>query len=639
MKYRADIDGMRGVAVLFVLLCHFSFGLRGGYTGVDVFFVISGWLITSIVFRELEAGNFSPVKFMERRVRRLAPALLTMLAAVLVAGWFLIWPAQYREVGSSAVSVLTFSSNIFFWRKTGYFADSAQSQPLLHTWSLAVEEQYYLLFPFLCLMAFRWSGTRGIYKLIAIATLASLGASCYGTIYHRSAAFYLLPSRLWEMGAGGLAVLAQDRARQLITQYASWFSIVGAALLVFPALCYTEGTVFPGFAAIPSVVGTVLLLFAGVTECQPVVNRALAAAPLRFLGKISYSLYLWHWPILVILGSPSARTPSVAMRLGLFSTSVLIAILSWRWIEQPFRDLRLLPKRSQLFAVFGFACVLTIATGTAIVLTSGAEFRISPQLKAFQETTRRAPEWCHEHTAKDVPNGLLRLGKKNLPPGILVWGDSHAMSILPAIDLLCQDAEMGAVAATHSSTAPLIGYFVPEQYGLNEKSIEFSDAVLNYVSEERIEKVLLVSTWWYLDQIPESRQALLSTVKKLLSAGAQVYVLRTVPVFDNNVAEQLIQRSFMKLSIEHVGMTEQQYQQQTAFTGDLESELKNSGVIVLNPADQFPRSPSGLIAPYDSNGAFYYDAQHLSPYGAKSIGKVFNPLIAKMPDAVSEDPE
>lgn len=458
-------------------------------------------------------------------------------------------------------------------------------------------------------------------------TVAGLAIGCYGTIYHQSASFYLLPSRLWEMGAGGLAVLTAEQSAKWTQRYSGWCSAGGALLVLLPALCYDERTAFPGFAAIPPVCGAMLLLLSGTSSLLPFLNRLLAAAPLQFLGKISYSLYLWHWPVLVIYSSVSATSVSATARFILLCLSVALAAASWRWIEQPFRGHRLLPERRLLFAAFASITVLMVGAATAVVLTSGAEFRLSPQLKAFQETTRREPKWCQEHTAEDVPSGLLRLGSIRHNPRILVWGDSHAMSILPAIDSLCLESDVCAMAATHSSTAPLMGYFVREQYGLNERSLDFSDAVIKYVETEKLERVLLVSTWWFLKEFPESEQALLNTARALRTAGAEVYLLKTVPVFTNNVAEQLVNRSFLKLSLDSIGMTEKRYEEECSVSSSLESKLVELGVHVLNPADALPRSSSGLIAPYDSSGAYYYDSQHLSPYGALAIRKVFLPFV------------
>ncbi|WP_420587368.1 acyltransferase family protein [Ruegeria sp.] len=296
--YRPDIDGLRAVAVVPVVLHHAGFaGVPGGFVGVDIFFVISGFLITTILAREIRDGQFSILSFYERRARRILPALFVVLAACLAVGWFLLLPNQYGNLAVSVGATLLFASNIWFWMDAGdYFGHGIEFAPLLHTWSLAVEEQFYLFFPLL-LWALSRASMRVWIRVIVLISLVSLALSMYATTAHPVANFYLTPTRIWELGIGALlAVGAFPALRRPAAVEA--VALIGAVLIIGSILLISDHTPFPGITAIPPCLGAAFLIWAGMYG-RSMIARFLTLRPVVWIGLISYSLNLWHWPVLV----------------------------------------------------------------------------------------------------------------------------------------------------------------------------------------------------------------------------------------------------------------------------------------------------------------------------------------------------
>lgn len=293
LKYRADIDGLRAIAVLVVIFFHAGIpGFSGGFVGVDVFFVISGFLITSIIVNEIDEGKFSIARFYERRIRRIFPALFPVIVFTVVAGAFLYDFVSFKELGKSIVATTLFSSNIHFWHQAGYFDTESIRKPLLHTWSLAVEEQFYIVFPLLLLAINRFGKKLYLPWLLGIGLL-SLFASIYGIYSNPSVTFYMVPTRAWELLAG--SILALQRIPLLKSNsYRNLFSVTGFGLICYSVVCYTEATLFPGANALAPVIGASLIIYSGMEGGASTVKKFLSVKPLVSIGLISYSLYLWH---------------------------------------------------------------------------------------------------------------------------------------------------------------------------------------------------------------------------------------------------------------------------------------------------------------------------------------------------------
>jgi peptidoglycan/LPS O-acetylase OafA/YrhL len=390
IKYRPDIDGLRAVAVLSVLAYHIDVSrVRGGFVGVDVFFVISGYLISAIVFSEIAAGRFSVLSFYDRRIRRIFPALFCMLIVFSLIASFYLLPAEFVDYSKSLLAATTSVSNFYFWQHSGYF-NSPASNPLLHTWSLAVEEQFYILFPIFLVMIRRFFPTK-LRTGVVVLFLLSLAASAATVAFHPSTAFYMPYTRAWELLLGTILSLGMlPRLHNAVLR--NMATVTGIGLIFYSMLKYTDKTPFPGLTALVPCVGTMLIIGAG--EFGPsLVGRVLAWRPVVFVGLISYSLYLWHWPIIVLhtaglsINLSDVLPYSWAARLPGFRFDVMIELaapfvlgaLSWRFVERPFRSRPLRIARKPLFALSAFTMVALIAFSATVILAHGFTSRFTAQ--------------------------------------------------------------------------------------------------------------------------------------------------------------------------------------------------------------------------------------------------------------------
>ncbi len=474
MKHRPYIDGLRAVAVLPVLLFHAdigfgggiipSIGFRGGYVGVDIFFVISGYLITGLILKDLDAGQFSIVNFWERRVRRILPALAVVVFSCIIAGGFLFFPDDYQELGHSAYAQAMLLSNAYFWWNSGYFAAASDVKPLLHTWSLAVEEQFYLVFPFLLMVIYRYS-RKSLLRTILFTGAVSFILSVYGTYKYPSATFYFLPTRAWELLLG--AILAALPARRAPARWSMEILSWGGFFCIFYAvLFYKSDTRFPGMAALPPCLGAALIIWAnnGVLTS---FGQLLATRPVVFVGLISYSLYLWHWPLLVFYKYRVLEPSTISrnQRLCLLLLSFILAVLSWKFIETPFRKRKVFTNRAQIFTFAGVTTIMLISTGLAIQLLQGLPSRIPLEVQRYAAAGQDRVLALHRNLSlKDVLNeDFIELGSgdKKQPIRVLVWGDSHARAVLPVLDALCKEHSIRGLGATHVATAPIDRICIP----------------------------------------------------------------------------------------------------------------------------------------------------------------------------------
>ncbi|MGE3178208.1 MAG: acyltransferase family protein [Vicinamibacterales bacterium] len=481
--HRRDIDGLRGIAVLAVLLFHAEVpGFSGGYAGVDVFFVISGYLITDIITRQLDAETFSLAAFYERRARRILPALFVVTGCTLAAGWIALMPADYRDLAGAGAAAIGFVANLYYLDHLRYFAPAAELSPLVHTWSLAVEEQFYIGFPLVVLALTRWCPRRRTSVMAAAFALSFCGAGA--TVWRAPAdAFYLTHLRAWELLAGSLLAL-----RILEPPRRAWVreltAVAAGALILVPVAVYDRDTLFPGAAALAPVLGTAMVI--AVRDSR--VNRALMARPLVFAGLISYSLYLWHWPVLAFLRIWTGTLAlSAVATAGALATSCALAAASWALVEQPARHARL--RRPLVFrAAVGVAVVLLGATAV-IRATDGVPDRVAADLRrvaagADDFDTRRYS--CFLGHLPDAER--CRIGRGTHPDSLL-WGDSHAAALVPGLDGM----PGAAVFAGRDSCPPLLGV---DTFGRDTCSA-FNQRVLDWLdtSGADIRTVMLAARW------------------------------------------------------------------------------------------------------------------------------------------------
>jgi len=487
LPYRREIDGLRAVAVIPVILFHANFSqFSGGFVGVDVFFVISGYLITSILIDDLQAGTFSIVRFYERRARRILPALFLIMAASMIPASLFLLPSELRSFSDSIVAVTVFSSNFLFWMTSGYFDAASQNNPLLHTWSLAVEEQYYLLFPLFLAATWRF-GRRWFAAICALLAVASLCVAQYSSQVSSMFAFYLLPSRAWELLIGVLIAVHNAGARQIRLSHTTREvgGLLGALLIAFSVFVFDRHTPFPGVYALVPTVGTGLIILC--SDKSTVTGRILAHSLLVQIGLISYSLYLWHLPVLVFANHALLAWPGRIVSSLLIGLSFALAYISWKFVEVPFRNRRLISRR-QIFTFSACCMAAFITVGFVGHLMNGFEGRFSPSqiqfARAFENRVPTRHYFAREDILKkfrfecdfydvgrylagsptDEPKAAIARDcytrDRRLKKTVFIWGDSHAQQLyygvhinLPSNWQILQVASSGCDPSIHPDTS------------------------------------------------------------------------------------------------------------------------------------------------------------------------------------------
>ncbi|MCI4666095.1 MAG: acyltransferase [Neomegalonema sp.] len=561
MKYRADIDGLRAVSVLAVVFFHAQWSLfSGGFVGVDVFFVISGFLITRIIVAEIDAGNFSLVRFYERRIRRIAPALLFMAAFVIAFTLIFKTPKEARSFGESISFFGLMASNQFFLQERGYFDVARETFALLHTWSLAVEEQFYLVFPLLLAGLTAWVRPQRERIVLMLTALSFAGAayvvlSSIGDVAKNTdAAFYFAPLRAWELLVGSL--LAMRPLRELSPGKRQIFSALGLALILLAVFAFDKATPFPGPAALAPCIGAALLIIAGegARERSGVATRALSLRPMVFIGLASYSYYLWHWPLLSFAQYYAMRELTLFESLAVVAAAFAVAVLSLWFVERPFRGANGLLSRRGVFVVGLGSLVACILVGVALQSSKGWPQRFSPEVRAL--TTGDSAEFgvkkgCVNQRDRLSPEAreaifvrFCKVGDPSKTPEILLWGDSHAGSISPAFQAAAERMGTSVLVAWRAACAPVIGYVWPlVTTGAGCRA--HNEAVFASLPKLGIKKVLMFANWADLangfDRKPSKEFAaeletnLLKTIKALQAQGITVILGLQAPEYKDGV--------------------------------------------------------------------------------------------------------
>jgi len=550
MNYRPEIDGLRALAVLPVVLYHAGLPwLPGGFMGVDVFFVISGYLITTIIWGELQAGRFSIKRFYERRFRRIVPALLVVVAAVLVMAMMLALPIHITDTNKSAIAALLSVSNFWFWTQSGYFAPAVELMPLLHTWSLAVEEQFYLVFPLVLLAAsaLKLDARRWVLWSLPLLFLAALFLS-----YQKPAvAFYLLPARAWELALGaalGLGAIPAIPSHRVASMLAS----AGLLMLATGYLFGHSEMLFPGYVALLPCVGTALIIQFG--RAYHGIGSWLAWRPLVLLGLLSCPVYLWHWAVLVFARMAMASMVlSLPVAAGAVVVSLILAILSWRYVEQPFRGRRLPMKRG--LAIAGAGTFVILAAAGHGILKAGYPTRLvapAGQALAVQDDLDplRAP--CVGVNA----SAECRFGRGG-GGTFVVAGDSHAAAMRPAFESVPALQGMRGELWWRGECALLCGARIEPDADADECGAFKNAAILEIERRSDVKIVILSGRWpqYLLGTIPEQggsyrthlvsesrnsppsskgsttvfEKSLEDTVRRIVASGKEVVLVGTVP--------------------------------------------------------------------------------------------------------------
>lgn len=495
MKYRSDIDGLRTIAVLPVLFYHASLGFPGGFVGVDVFFVISGYLITLLIVSEISKGEFTILNFYERRARRIFPALFAMMAATLVAAAVIMIPLDLKDFGKSIMSTTLFAGNIWFYAKLGYFNEASELQPLLHTWSLGVEEQYYIVFPLILLALNRFGALKRVFAWVLALALVSFAAAVYMLPRNPEAAFYLPHLRAWELFIGSLLALATWRGvfRPYTTHLfvTNLLSLAGLAAIMWPVLTYGPETAFPGLAALPPCLGAALLIATG-NNPQSIGARLLSLRPMVFTGKLSYSLYLWHWPF-ISFAFYVAGPQGPIVGIGCLVVSSFVAYLSWRYIEQPFRNRAKVGRRA-IFASSIGAIVIMLSVGMLFLQTNGLPNRLDPDFQKLVKARKykHDRQECHRVTPERAARGDVCLrGADGKAASFVLIGDSHADALSPAIFGAARQLGISGYQYTAAGKVLLPG--VSRQGNPRPENVV---ALLSFLDERPEIGTLIITQYW-----------------------------------------------------------------------------------------------------------------------------------------------
>ncbi|MEM9631237.1 MAG: acyltransferase family protein [Pseudomonadota bacterium] len=538
MKYRADIDGLRTVAVVLVLVFHFDlFSLgKAGFIGVDVFFVISGFLITTIIRNDLESGRFHLGDFLYRRVRRLYPALLATLLLTMVAGWFLFLPHRYDELAAETLWSLLYVVNIYFWQNVNYFGLQAGSVPLLHMWSLAVEEQFYLFFPLCCIALWRWL-PQLLLPVVVLAMLASFALGLIFTPIKPEASFYLLPTRAWELLLGSILALTVH-GRTVQGQWLQIMGPVGLALIAASVFLYGPLTLVPGWFALLPTLGAIALILGGFALTAP-VTQLMASRPMVWIGKLSYPLYLVHWPIRIFLQEHTLEFTSSWRVLGFFLSFVLAAAIYYL-IEMPIRTGRFLSGRRLYLGLVAGMSFSTLAASGMILLHNGLPSRFAPEVTsilAFRKDTPDAFRRCNYMGASI--DQICGIGAPEVQREVLVIGDSHALALSGALDLWLSNEKRGGGLVYDHGCMPVMGAgrnrcqnYTESALALAERSTEVTEVVLVSIWRQALPSggKAFDGRWVPEEQVAEIFSARLQeTVARLEAAGKQVTIIE--PLF------------------------------------------------------------------------------------------------------------
>ncbi len=641
MQYRADIDGLRAIAVLSVVFYHF-FEPHGfnGYMGVDIFFVISGFLITSITQKDLNGNSFSLLNFYEKRIRRILPALTVVILFCAGVGMWLFFPTEGIPFSKSIIATSLFSSNMLFWSEAGYFDSSAFVKPLLHTWSLAIEEQFYILFPLFLMVLARCKGSYTLIRnVIACLILASLLADIMVLkFFNQQSAFYFMPLRAWELLCGGLLVYLPTLQNQKLSSQMSW---LGAFLLIAGFFIPIDTQDFPGYNALLPVIGTCLIIYSGIALHSLRVHRCLSHGFATFFGKISYSLYLWHWPFVVFATYYWITEISDFYKFSLISLCIFISYLSWRYVEQPFRHKSFIKSQRTILAAGISSIIVCIALGGGIYAfyKNTTHETTAPSLYSQYEQ--------YVYTAQDTgaSQAIKPFGIESpIDPTIAIWGDSHASAIFPALIPHTLKANTRGVLLT-----PKDDFLVPLDMcaAIPDKTDCLNDVTnkhLNYILETpSITHVILAQRWnawldgWQKENGVEAantlrEQSLKRLIDVLNQAGKNVILLMQVPEIKNipiNMNISTIDATLVKTG--RAIDLRPQLSHNVKYSQEIRTIFKslqsNTQVKVVWPEDLL--CLDGKLCAYkdDQGRILYKDDDHLSPDGALFISPLFHDIF------------
>lgn len=633
-NYRPQIDGLRAIAVLAVVIFHaFPLLVPGGFVGVDVFFVISGFLITRIIHQEVAADKFSIKNFYLRRIKRILPAYIVVSLTVLIVASLLLVPDDYTYFTTSLAASWAFASNIFFSLLSGgYFSQRTETFPLLHTWSLSVEEQFYFIFP-LILYLIRKVLWQHLFVTLVVLFFIFLGLSEYGS--RTASGFYLLQYRAHELLLGALThfvMLRHGRAAWMGT-VAKWAPIPGLILTAYALFVFSGKTPFPGLNTLVPCLGAALILLASNVDAGP--NRLLSASPMVFVGKISYSFYLWHWPIFAFMRV--YEIPFTALNgIAAIMLSALLAYVSWRFVENPVRRMKL-GFNSAFAFLYLLPAIVFIGVGAVSYKTKGLPARFPTDVRALMNTygaERELSRTCsirNEDEAAIDLNQLLsscRFGAKgDAFPEILLFGDSHASHFKPFVNELALDAGLSAVyhVQGNCNSIDLEGSALP---GTSNPSCRKRNDQL-YELSDKFKYVVLASNWRYSGKEDVFEKQLEFALQRLARSNARVVLFKDNAGVDRDLSRCVLNVKLGRLPADtncHLPSDEVR-----ALQGGMDQVIdrvaaRHANVIVVEPKKLMCDERECLT--HADNVAYYRDSNHLNEAAAVALGQRYSKVLA-----------
>jgi peptidoglycan/LPS O-acetylase OafA/YrhL len=559
MNYRSDIEGLRAIGILLVVGYHANIpGFGGGFIGVDVFFVLSGYLISNILTQELlHSGSINFVNFYARRARRLVPGLALTLICTLVASWIIYSPIEQVDIAKTAISTSIYLSNVWFARQaTDYLAADSETNPLLHTWSLSVEEQFYLVWPLLLYFVFRQkiflNKPRTIAMMVIIIGLLSLLAEIVFTSLIQPWAFFLTPFRVWQFAIGALAAMASAHLKPLPmlqrTSATNLLSYAGIALILGCGSLYTRETIFPGIAAFIPCLGTVLVLYSGACDKKTHTAAVLSTKPFIWIGKVSYSWYLWHWPVLVIGGVVFGHG-ELSQRIALAILSLLISALAYKFFENPIRFNKTLSATAKLSLYSAAATIMLTLISSIAWKALATTASKTPEQQLFTKTEQDLPavysQGCH-----------LNVLDKSSPPCLFnatgttetwaLFGDSHAAQWFPAIEEAAIHHKASVLSLTKSECpVPRTPFFNQRLGRIYTECDQWREETLQRIAAAKPAIIFLSSSYHYPIKDDEWGEGLQKTIQTLSTSGAKIIILGDTPWIGINIPKCLARAQWM----------------------------------------------------------------------------------------------
>lgn len=651
MEYRREIDGLRAIAVLPVMLFHAGFEtFSGGFVGVDVFFVISGYLITSIIAAELEKGTFSIANFYERRARRILPVLLLVQLTCLPFAWLWLLPSDMKDFSQSLVAVATFASNVLFWHKSGYFDAAAEFRPLLHTWSLALEEQFYVLFP-LVLVAFRSVGRRATLAAMGLLCAISLGLAQRGAYTDPTASFYLLPTRGWELLLGALAAFCSQAVHrgQLSKASCEAGGWTGLALIVFAMFSYGKTTPYPGLYALAPTVGAVLIILLATEKTT--LAKFMGNKVLVGLGLMSYSAYLWHQPVFAFARHRSLTEPDQSTFIALMCLTFVLAFLSWRFIETPARNRQTFSRQALITTGLVLTLVL-VAFGLMGHRTSGYPSRFPDVVAGIENPPDNNPSICK----KSGDQKFCILGHASATATMAMLGDSHSYKLGEELSKQLGTLKKSMHLYDGSWCAPLMDFGTSHPSKRPECRQYMEDAFKQVIENKDIATVILVAEWsnyttgqrwgddgvaFYTDSFsketshPENiatvERAFNRTISALQAANKTIVIVKSTPEYSAMVPKYLAKNYLYngELNMGQYTVNASTYAQRNMAIERIFQKLNHPDIQFTDTFSIF--CPTSVCEVANERGAFYSDSNHLSLLGSARLV----PFIIRSAEATS----